>query len=814
MVRLLICDDSPEARTAVRTMLAEEGRVEIVGEAANGEDAVALALETRPDVVLMDVAMPILDGVEATRRLRRLLPSARIVAFAGSDDKEVIAAMIEAGASAYCMKGAPLWELERAVAEQVDPLVRLAHGLAKAGNDAGAAELVARELVGLTGAALAATYLASPDVGLSLGGLAGSAPAASVHSAPGVAARAFEKGALAWADPAELAELRQLGCPATEALAVPLLVDGEALGALLVAQPPGAPAKLDAELVAAAADLAAVSLANVRRLALTYAEARRDALTGLANKRAFNEQLQRASRNAETSGREFSLVLLDIDDFKKVNDQHGHVVGNEVLAELARVIQRTLRADEQAFRVGGEEFAVVIDSGHEVATRVAQRIRAAVNRQQRGRRLPTVSVGVASTRDPGGLDDLFKRADSALYAAKHAGKNRVVVDRGGGVVVAANGEGTRNELEVDPRTPLRVLVVEDEEGIRALLRTTFEVAEIAVDEAGNAESARERMERARPDIIILDIRLPGVNGLEFCRTLKADPATREVPVILLTGADTPQDVARSAGADALLRKPFSPLELLNIVEQLAQGVSHGLFEDSAVARGGEEQLLLYAQDLRRLRELERGQRVLIQRAYRETVTALASALESKDTGTREHSMRVQRYAAELAGSVEPSMLDDPSVEYGFLLHDIGKIGIPDSILQKPGPLTVEERSRMETHTMLGEQMLGHVAVLQGDGLKVVRSHHERWDGGGYPDRLRKDDIPLGARIFAVADTLDAMTSRRPYRQAQRWDEAVAEILGESGKQFDPAVVEAFADTRHRLRQVHYEMSTEANRVSA
>src|SRR5438067_10370340 len=131
MIRLLICDDSPDARTAVRAMLAEDGRIEIAGEAGNGEEAIALALTEKPDVVLMDVQMPIVAGLEATRRLRRLMPTVRIVAFAGSDDTQIVSAMIEAGANAYCVKGAPLWELERAIAGQGDPLVQLAHGLAK-----------------------------------------------------------------------------------------------------------------------------------------------------------------------------------------------------------------------------------------------------------------------------------------------------------------------------------------------------------------------------------------------------------------------------------------------------------------------------------------------------------------------------------------------------------------------------------------------------------------------------------------------------------------------------------------------------------
>jgi ribonuclease P protein subunit RPR2 len=184
------------------------------------------------------------------------------------------------------------------------------------------------------------------------------------------------------------------------------------------------------------------------------------------------------------------------------------------------------------------------------------------------------------------------------------------------------------------------------------------------------------------------------------------------------------------------------------------------------------------------------------------VGALATALETKDTGTREHSHRVQRYAMELARQVQPELVDDTGTEYGFLLHDVGKIGVPDEILHKPGPLTESERSLMETHTVLGEQMLGGVAVLQGEGLKVVRHHHERWDGSGYPDGLYGTDIPLGARIFAVADALDAMTSDRPYRRAKDWYVAGAEIIDQAKRQFDPYVVRAFRDAEPRLRAIH------------
>ena len=164
-----------------------------------------------------------------------------------------------------------------------------------------------------------------------------------------------------------------------------------------------------------------------------------------------------------------------------------------------------------------------------------------------------------------------------------------------------------------------------------------------------------------------------------------------------------------------------------------------------------------------------------------------------------------RYAGALARAVDASLLDEPSTEYGFLLHDVGKIGIPDRILRKRGPLTSGERSVLETHTLLGEQMLGGVPLLAGGGIRIVRSHHERWDGRGYPDRMAGPEIPLGARVFAVADTLDAMTSDRPYRAALTWDEAVAEIAAQSDRQFDPDVVEAFRRQEPSFRRIYYEL---------
>ena len=348
---------------------------------------------------------------------------------------------------------------------------------------------------------------------------------------------------------------------------------------------------------------------------------------------------------------------------------------------------------------------------------------------------------------------------------------------------------------------MRLLLVDDDAGLRALLRTTFEVVDLEVDEAADAREARRRIAARRPDVIVLDVFMPGESGLDLCRSLKADPKTSSIPIVLLSGSDGASLVsADAAGADAYVRKPFSPLELLSVVERLAGGL-YGVPFRVGKKKDPEEQLLLYARDLRHLLELERGQRVLVQEAYRETVAALASALESKDTGTRAHSQRVQEYAVELGRAIDAELVQQPSAEYGFLLHDVGKIGIPDSVLQKPGPLTEEERRLMQTHTVLGEQMLGGVAFLRGQALLVVRSHHERWDGDGYPDGLGGDEIPLAARIFAVADTLDAMTSDRPYRVRGTWEAAHDEIVAQARRQFDPVVVDAFRERENALRDI-------------
>jgi ribonuclease P protein subunit RPR2 len=205
----------------------------------------------------------------------------------------------------------------------------------------------------------------------------------------------------------------------------------------------------------------------------------------------------------------------------------------------------------------------------------------------------------------------------------------------------------------------------------------------------------------------------------------------------------------------------------------------------------ELQLERYAADLRETFKQERARAQELRRSYMATVRALSNFVEARDEYTGKHAERVAAYGLEIARTIGMEIPDTAEIEFGFLLHDIGKVGIPDSILYKEGALSDKERAVMEQHPEIGEQIVGGIEFLA-QAAQIVRSHHERWDGSGYPDGLARDEIPLAARVFSVADVLDALTTDRPYRPASPFSVARQMIVAEAGKQFDPRVIEAFS----------------------
>jgi putative nucleotidyltransferase with HDIG domain len=225
-------------------------------------------------------------------------------------------------------------------------------------------------------------------------------------------------------------------------------------------------------------------------------------------------------------------------------------------------------------------------------------------------------------------------------------------------------------------------------------------------------------------------------------------------------------------------------------EDQVQLLKEALAEREEQALEKERQLERYAADLRETFKQERARAMELRRSYVATVRALANAVEARDAYTGKHAERVAAYGLAIARAGGMSLADDPDVEFGFLLHDVGKVAVPDAILFKPEPLDGPERDVMEQHAHIGWEILRDVDFL-GEAKLVVRHHHERWDGNGYPDRLAGEDIPLAARVFSVADTFDALTTDRPYRPGMAIDKARAIIEEQSGTQFDPAAVDAF-----------------------
>ncbi|MFN4033097.1 MAG: HD domain-containing phosphohydrolase [Fimbriimonadales bacterium] len=312
-----------------------------------------------------------------------------------------------------------------------------------------------------------------------------------------------------------------------------------------------------------------------------------------------------------------------------------------------------------------------------------------------------------------------------------------------------------------------VLIVDDDTLVRETLRFVLEDGGYRVYAASSGAEALQLLQQKPVDIVLSDIFMPGMNGFDLLRQIREHAP--DTPVILITGYGN-IEMAREAlkqGASDFITKPYNIHEIPIMIER--NMTRHSIL--SSQARAYED---------------------AVQQSYRATLDALLAALDTRDTETEGHSERVAAYTMAMARrlNLSPSELSD--IERGALLHDIGKIGVPDSILYKPEPLTPEEWEIMRQHPVIGYRMCMKVDALR-PAAPIVLHHHERWDGQGYPYGLAGEAIPLGARIFAIADTLDAMTSDRPYRQAQSFAEAREEIVRCSGTQFDPEMVKLFLE---------------------
>ncbi len=315
-----------------------------------------------------------------------------------------------------------------------------------------------------------------------------------------------------------------------------------------------------------------------------------------------------------------------------------------------------------------------------------------------------------------------------------------------------------------------LLIVDDQPHSRLLLGDLLESIGYRVSEAENGQQALQMLPSLQPDLVLLDVMMPGLDGFEVCRRIKADEETRLIPVVLITAASDRKNRLRGieAGADDFLSKPFDEAELLARVRSL-----------------------VYQKHLNE--DLDHAAQVLF---------AIARSVESRDPTTGDHCERLAQLAK---GFGEFLQLPRPLIKaltWGAYLHDIGKVGIPDAILSKTGKHTPEEWEVMKSHVLIGEEICRPLRTMK-DVLPLIRHHHERWDGSGYPDGLKGEEIPLVARIFQIVDIYDALTSERPYKRAFTVQEAMDILQEETAKGWrDPYLVERFFEfLRSRLPQL-------------
>ena len=366
----------------------------------------------------------------------------------------------------------------------------------------------------------------------------------------------------------------------------------------------------------------------------------------------------------------------------------------------------------------------------------------------------------------------------------------------------AEGEKRPNSAQ---RKIARILVVDDETQVRAMIASTLERHGYEVILASNGREALAAISLNTFDLVLTDIVMQDVNGIALLERVHSQ--LPNLPVVMVTAIhdiSVAIDSMRRGAYDYLL-KPFEREHLMSTV--------HRALDHKQVLEESHNYQQSLEQMVRARTEMLRHAMEDLEHSYDVTLEALGDALDLKDSETEGHSKRVTAYTIALARAMGIPPADIKVIARGAFLHDVGKMAIPDDILRKPGQLTMDEQSVMREHCTRGYHMLRKIPFLAG-AAEIVYCHQEHFDGSGYPSGIRGHDIPIGARIFAIADTLDAITSDRPYRKARSFDAAREEILRCSGTQFDPAVVEVFLKIPNELwQELRSEISGQNKRFS-
>lgn len=607
------------------------------------------------------------------------------------------------------------------------------------------------------------------------------------------------------------------------ALAVPMRWDGELRGVMWAGW---AGDRLvldeDAQLLESFAELAAVACRNASVHADLAEAARTDALTGCMNHAALHETLRREMQRARRTGRALTVVLIDLDDFKQVNERQGHLAGDEVLRRVGRALRQAVRPYDFVARYGGDEFAIVsVDSeegrGGEIAQRAIQRLSESIAELGHEKALTYATAGVAEWTLGLSPSELLREADRALLYGKQRGVRGAAIPSSSvpeGFQLgrpAEQGETPPPELEPPPGSPPidgeplrkrnRQLTLANALGARLSEMTGVdEIVEAAVDELHRAFGYLTcAVVRPAGEDTIEAVAGRGVAYERLSEPWRQSRGSgvigrclRERRTIVVGDTSRDPDYFPAETTSSVRSELVSPIwvgsELWGAID--IQEEAREAFDetDARLIETVADQLGAALRSATLYEQLER--------AYIGTAEALAAALEAKDAHSPDHARSIVRNAEAIGAllGLDSAALRD--VRYGAAFHDIGKIAVPESTLNKPGPLSDEERTQAERHVVVGEQILQSVEFLAGV-RPIVRHAHERWDGSGYPDRLAGEQIPLGARIVLVCDAFDAMTSDRPYRAAMPQAEAREELKRLAGSQFDPAIVAALLEVLDR-----------------
>jgi len=575
------------------------------------------------------------------------------------------------------------------------------------------------------------------------------------------------------------------------AVAVPVRWNGQLKGALSVGfYSMRRISDEDMGTLQAMADLAAVASSNAEAFEQAQVQARTDSLTGLLNHGALHVQLIEEIARARRAGGALCCLMLDLDDFKPINDRHGHLVGDQVLRLVAASLQSEFRPYDGLGRFGGDEFVLVLtDTDVEEALAVSERLQAAISTAVKtagglGIEL-TTSVGLARWEEPLSTGELLDRADRALLVAKRRGKDSVVV-------ATRETEEELARMEAPASGPTRL--VNDLWGLVSRCESPQDVLDLLPG------FMRRVLELEEVAFFGPHAQLPGFVCARSAG-VEDDPGQ---PAFPKNGLFVNEDRVTALRSSAISRESLHDMHLALGADPpaAASAAPVGSYAALPMARDGRVHGLVLMRSLAprfplaslRLAELLVSQAVIAMLgqaggASRSAVGALAAAIDARDNYTHSHSQQVVHLAVETARLLRLSESDVDRVRDGALLHDVGKVAIPNEILFKPGPLTTEEWAVMREHPVIGEQILRRTPELASIA-SMVRHEHERWDGSGYPDRLKGEAIPMGSRIILACDAYNAMITARPYRAPMSTEDAVGELRCGAGSQLDPRVLAA------------------------